>query len=397
MNKTLKIYIGLLALLFVGFVIIEFSSTPPVNWSKTYNENHKIPYGTFILRTELQSLFPNSEINDIKTTPYEYFDSFYSWDDSLYSTHGNFIHIRDRTEIDEVSAQELLDFTNHGNTVFFSSNYLPERFLDSLYLDTTNDYNFKGKAELSLANPIFEKDSITILRGLNNIYFSSVDTLNTTVLGYQNFDSIPRVNFIKVAYGSGNILLHLQPVAFTNYSLLKNENKKYAAAALSYLPEDDLFYDSKIKKGQELGGSPLRFILSQPALKWSLYLALASLILFMIFNAKRRQRIVKVINPLENSTVEFTKTIGNLYYETKDHNNIINKKSTYFLENIRRVYMLDTQILDDKFVKNLAKKSGKKIDKTKRVINLIVYLRAKQECTEENLLSLNNAIEEFYA
>ena len=46
-------------------------------------------------------------------------------------------------------------------------------------------------------------------------------------------------------------------------------------------------------------------------------------------------------------------------YETKDHDNLIEKKITYFLEYIRRVYYLDTQILNDKFVKNLSLKSGK--------------------------------------
>ena len=80
---------------------------------------------------------------------------------------------------------------------------------------------------------------------------------------------------------------------------------------------------------------------------------MVSLLIFILFNAKRKQRVVKVIKPLENSTIAFTKTIGNLYYETKDHNNLIDKKITYFLEFIRRKYYLDTQLLDEKFMKNL--------------------------------------------
>ncbi len=396
MNKTIKLYIGLLILLFIGAIIIEFSSIPPIDWRPTFNEKHKKPYGTYILRNELSSLFLDNEINDIKVTPYEYFDEYYDWIDSVYTTQGNYIYINEFTDVDEVSAQELLDFASHGNSIFFSSNYFPDLFLDSLRIETTNNYNFNGSAALSFANPIFKNDSITVRKRLSDIYFSSIDTLYTTVLGYQKFDSIPRVNFIKMEYGFGYIYLHLQPLAFTNYHLLKNNNKKYAAAALSYLPDDTIFFDSRNKDGDKLGSSPLRFILSQPALRWSLYLGLMSLLLFMIFNAKRKQRIIKVIKPLVNSTVDFTKTIGNLYYETKDHNNIINKKSTYFLEYVRRTYYMDTQLLDDKFVKNLATKAGKDLDKTKRVINLIVYLKAKQICSEENLLSLNNAIEDFY-
>ena len=121
-----------------------------------------------------------------------------------------------------------------------------------------------------------------------------------------------------------------------------------------------------------------------------------SFVLFIIFNAKRKQRIVEVIKPLENTTVAFTKTIGNLYYETKDHNNLIDKKITYFLEYIRRIYYLDTQLLDEKFRKNLSVKSGKDKETTKKLIDLIVYLKAKPVCTEADLLNLNNTIEDFY-
>ena len=116
----------------------------------------------------------------------------------------------------------------------------------------------------------------------------------------------------------------------------------------------------------------------------------------MVYNAKRRQRIVKIIKPLTNTTVDFTRTIGNLYYETKDHNNLIDKKITYFLEHIRHVYYLDTQLLDDKFMYNLALKTGKDKAETKKIIDLVARLRAKQMCTEDDLLKLNKAIESFY-
>lgn len=396
MNKTIKIYIGLLVLLFVGAIAIEFSKPKPINWTRTFNETHTIPYGTFVLYNELPNIFPKSKIQDIAVSPYEYFDDYYSWGDSTYLTAGNYMLIDDYAEVDDVSAQELLDFISHGNTIFMSSNYLPQKFLDTLGIELENDFDFTGEAQFSLANPSFKNDSITIDRGLSNIYFSKLDSTKTTVLGYQKFNETERINFIKVNHEFGNVYLHLQPMAFTNFSLLKKDNKKYAAAILSYLPDGNIFYDSRNKKRTELGNSPLRFILSQPALKWAWILGLVSLIIFIFFNAKRKQRIVKIIKPLENSTIAFIKTIGNLYYETKDHNNLIDKKITYFLESIRRKYYLDTQLLDEKFVKNLALKSGKDQRKTQKTINLIVHLKAKQVCNEDDLKNLNKTIEDFY-
>jgi hypothetical protein len=396
MNKTVKIYLVLLVLIIIGVSAIELSKPKPINWSKTYNETHKIPYGTFILFDQLKTLFPDSEVKHIRVTPYEYFDDFYNWEDSTYSVSGTFMHINNFADLDDVSAQELLDFAAHGNDIFLSTNYPPQKILDTLKIDIKNNYSFKGKASFSLTNPIFLNDSITIKKGLENYFFSKLDSVTTTVLGYQKFDSIQHVNYVKVMHGSGNFYLHLQPLAFTNYHLLKENNQKYAAAVLSYLNDDTIHFDSRNKVGENLGDSPLRFILSKPALRWAWYLGLLTLICFIIFNAKRKQRIVKVIKPVENTTVAFTKTIGNLYYETKDHNTIIDKKITYFLEYLRREFYLDTQLLDEKFVKNLSLKANTKKETVKRLINLILQLKAKRHCEEADLLRLNKAIEAFY-
>jgi hypothetical protein len=396
MNKTVKIYLVLLVLIIIGVSAIELSKPKPINWSKTYNETHKIPYGTFILFDQLKTLFPDSEVKHIRVTPYEYFDDFYNWEDSTYIVSGTFMHINNFADLDDVSAQELLDFAAHGNDIFLSTNYPPQKILDTLKIDIKNNYSFKGKAFFSLANPTFANDSITIKKGIENYFFSKLDSVTTTVLGYQKFDSIQHVNYVKVMHGSGNFYLHLQPLAFTNYHLLKENNQKYAAAVLSYLNDDTIHFDSRNKVGENLGDSPLRFILSKPALRWAWYLGLLTLICFIIFNAKRKQRIVKVIKPVENTTVAFTKTIGNLYYETKDHNTIIDKKITYFLEYLRREFYLDTQLLDEKFVKNLSLKSNTKKETVKRLINLILQLKAKRHCEEADLLRLNKAIEAFY-
>ena len=396
MSKTLKIYLGILILLVVGLAVVEFSRPKPINWKKTFNEKHKIPYGTFIFYEELSNLFPDSEIENIRVTPYEFFDDYYSWKDSVYLTSGTYMIIDEYPNIDGVSAQELLDFASHGNDIFMSSNYFPTKLLDSLGFKISNDFDFEGQSEFSFTNPALENDSITIAKGLSNIYFSEIDTAYTTVLGYQKFDDSEHVNFIKTSWGDGYFYLHLQPTAFTNYNLLKKSNRKYVSSVMSYLKDDTIYFDSRNKTRQNLSDSKLRFIFSQPPLRWAWYTMLLATLLFMIFNAKRRQRIVNIKVPLKNTTVAFIKTIGNLYYETKDHNNLIDKKITYFLEYIRRVYYLETQVLDDKFVKNLSLKSGKDENDVKKLINQIVHLKAKTSCNEGDLLRLNKSIEDFY-
>ncbi|UAB75560.1 DUF4350 domain-containing protein [Mesoflavibacter sp. SCSIO 43206] len=396
MNRTIKIYVGLL-ILFLGLIaFIELTKERPINWKPTYNERHKIPFGTYIFHEELENVFSDKEFTDVRKTPYEFFDEYYNWEEDEYTITGNFIHIAQYSEMDDISAQELLDFVSYGNTVLMSSNYFPKRLKDSLGFNTTNEYDLKGNSYFTLTNPRFKTDSITIDRGINNFHFSKLDKDLTTVLGHQTFDSIAFPNFIKVKHYDGQFLLHLQPIAFTNYSLLKKNNKKYTEAVLGYLPEDNIYYNSLNKANTNVSGSKLRFILSQDALRYAWYLGLISLFLFLIFNAKRRQRIVKEIKPHENTTVAFTKTIGNLYYETKDHNNLVEKKITYFLEYLRRVYFLDTQVLDERFTKLLIQKSGKDKEQIQQLVKSIVHLKAKPQCTEADLIHLNKQIEDFY-
>ncbi|SFT09355.1 hypothetical protein SAMN04487906_2906 [Zhouia amylolytica] len=409
MNKTLKVYIGVLILLIIGIFVLEITKPTPIDWSPTFNEKHTKPYGLKVLYQELPSLFKNQELLDINITPFEYFDNTFDQVDSTYGIKGSYLYIHDDYMVDEVSAEKLLDFAGEGNSIFISSTQFPQTLKDSLDFKIKYEYSFSGKATLTLANPQFSRDSITIDKNAQDIYFKELDSLTTIVLGFHSISNEAEIldinqkealkdhiNFVKINYKSGTFYLHTQPYAFTNYYLLKENNFKYIENVMSYLPDQTILFDSVNKEGKELGSSPFRFILSEPSLKWAWYICLIVLITFMVFNAKREQRTIRIIKALPNTTVDFTKTIANLYYETKDHSNLINKKITYFLEKIRTDYFIDTDNLDDKFAKNLALKAGKNKESMLKLVRLIKYLKSRGSHSEAHLLELNKQIEEFY-
>jgi hypothetical protein len=118
---------------------------------------------------------------------------------------------------------------------------------------------------------------------------------------------------------------------------------------------------------------------------------------FMIFNAKRKQRIVPIINPLPNTTVDFTKTIGNLYYQEGDHTTIIDKKIIYFLERVRNEYLMDTTKLDADFVKKLHQKSGKDYFIIEKAVFLINnHRKSPHTSIEDDLVEINKALEKVF-
>lgn len=397
MNKTIKIYIVFLVLLFVGIIFIDANRPKPIDWSPTYGINDKIPFGMYVFNEESDAVFKNQKVTKVFETAYEYFEPLYDYDSlvNTYTKKGTVLSISENYLIDDESTQEILYFVQHGNKAFISSKNFPQKLMDSLKFKYSAKFEASDSLKSWVANPKLGSKKYDITMGAGNTYFDKIDTLYTTVLGYQG-NKEKLVNFIKVPYGSGEFYLHTQPTAFTNYHLLKENHAEYASKVLSYIDNEDIFWMIKSQSGIVVSSSPLRYILSQPALKWAMYISLIGIIIFIIFTAKRKQRIIPIIKPLPNTTVDFTKTIGNLYFQEGNHDNIIEKKIIYFLEKIRTEYLLDTVILDDVFIKKLHQKSAKKLEDIERVVYLINQHRKNyHQAIESDLISLNTAIEKI--
>ena len=45
MNKSIKIYIFILILIFIGIIWADASKEKPIDWTETFSLNDKIPFG----------------------------------------------------------------------------------------------------------------------------------------------------------------------------------------------------------------------------------------------------------------------------------------------------------------------------------------------------------------
>lgn len=398
MDKNIKIYIAILVFVLALILVADRDQPKPIDWAPTYSVNDKIPLGLYVFDKEIHGFLKPQKLEKIVTeTPYEFLDSKYDEDTLVenYSIKGTFLNISEENNIDDQSITEIFYFVSHGNNAFLSMKEFPRAILDSLKLRTNVNFGLPDSNSIWLANKKVSSKTYHLKEGVGDNYFSKIDTLQSTVLGYQNY--IPKqkhVNFIKVAYKNGYFYLHTQPAAFSNFHLLKKDHYQYAENVLSYLPKGDVFWYTKGINDEKISQSPLRYIFSQPALKWAWYLSLIGILIFIIFNAKRKQRIVPILKPLPNLTIDFTKTIGNLYYQEGDHDNIIDKKIIYFLERIRNEYLLDTTKLDDDFIKKLHLKTSKDQTDIRELVFLInEHRKSYHGSLEEDLIRINNAIE----
>lgn len=390
MSRKVTIYVVLLALV-IGLIIFIDSSRPkPIDWRPTYGFEDKNPLGLYVLNKEAPTLF-KGDVKKMSVTPYEFFEGQYDYEKKEYKAKGTFLNISQESTLDPESVKELIYFAEHGNTVLLSMNRFPQQLLDTLQVGTDSEFIKADSVKIYVGKPGKSKSEYYFNEGMGFTYFDSIKNPYAKVLGYHNAQGQPRPNLIKIPMGDGSFLLHTQPVAFSNFHLLKGNHYKYAEEVASFVKDGNIYWFTIREKG--ISTSPLRYILAQPALKWALYFGLIGIVIFMFFNAKRKQRIIPIIPPVRNTTVDFIKTIGNLYYQEGNHHTIIDKKIIYFLEKIRNEYMIDTYSLDDDFVEKLHLKTGKPVDEIRNLVRIIKVHRHKFESTEADAIELNKAIE----
>lgn len=379
--------------MFALIIFMEATKPTPINWFPSYASHHKIPYGTYVLNKEFKKLFKDTEIQTINQSPYQFLQDT--------TKNGTYFFLNGTLNFGKEEFNELLKFVERGNDVFMSTNGAS---IDTLGLETKQLVSnaFKEHAYYKLLNINLDTTTYSFDRKNSNLVFSKIDTLKTTVLGalvIKNSDTVNAatgINFIKTTHGKGHFYFHTLPLAFTNYSMLKDSNHKYVASVLSYLDDSKpIFYDGYYKAGKTQVTSPMHYILSSDNLRWAYYTALIGVLFFVVFKGKRTQRIIPVLTPLKNQTLAFTRTIANMYFEKSAHKDIATHKINYFLEYIRTQFHIPTTTINEEFYTFVALRSRNTAEEVQQLFKKIDIIQNSSVITKEQLIALNSAIEHF--
>lgn len=383
--KDFKIYLSIASALMIVFLIAQYNKPTPVDWTPSLYYNDKIPFGTYITYNQLSQLFPKTKVVKTNTSIYHAFH------DSLVSG-GNYIIIAKSVKINKLDFSELAKYIKAGNSVFISSFNFNGFLADTLKISTAYEVK-KGTSSLVFTNSRLN-GTYKFDRDISNQYFDDFDTAKATVIGKNVYG---HVTFLNFKIGKGNLFLCTNPGIFSNYALLSNNGADYAAKALSYLPVTGTIYWDEFQNGDiPPDQSPFRVFFSNPSLQWAYYLSLASLIIFVLYEMKRRQRIIPVIEPLKNSTLEFVTTVGQVYYEKRNNANIAHKKILYLFVYLRDAHNIKTGKPDQELADMLTAKLGISTDLSGELINIINQLDKQTYVTDSQLIKLNKLIEQFY-
>jgi hypothetical protein len=412
MNKDRKLLL-FVAVSLVIIVIADWMQPRPVDWTQSYSNRDTIPYGAYGLFRVIPELFPGSEVTTVQLPAYDWLSRRNSGQDA----ESMLIFINNNLVFDQYETGLLLEFAENGGTVFLSAEQFSDPLKDSLGIRIEEGMlsNMGLRGINLLGDHVSDSTGISVVREQSGVHapiyrfpsflvtsaITRYDSLNTEVLGMRGraahgFNEGEAVNYIAVKRGGGMVYVHTMPATLTNYFLVDDASNGYIWEVMTQLPGRHIHWDEYKKVMTAEAQTPLRFILSISTLRYALYLGLFTLLLFILFSAKRRQSVIPIHKRPVNATVAFVKTVTNLFFGRADHKDLAERKIIYLFDYFRKELGLE-QVTGEMITPGaVAARSGIEEQKIEELFSSIAKVRERSFIGANDLKLLNAQIETFY-
>ncbi len=350
--KGARKFIILMVLLFVGLFVLQMRLPKKFVWNQTYSHADKQPFGCYVFDSVLSQSMPNG----YQVTR----QSFLQINEAYKGKNVSVLTIMDSQDFSSTDVNQLLAIANRGGKVMLVyGSEQGEELAKKLKVEVEgyNSFNLnyllrkKGQGQKVMDFIYWDSESLVYP---NSKYLTYDDMLGTNIkcssdipatrLAYcynrpYNIRRAKESVAVSVPYGKGKVFLLSTPLLFTNYGMLTGNTSEYIFRLMSQIADLPVIRTEAYMTTEammEAQQSPLREFVKRPALRWALYLTMLGVILFMIFTARRRQRVIPIITPPANKSLEFIQLIGTLYYQRKDHADLVRKKFLLFTAEVRR-------------------------------------------------------------
>lgn len=438
MNNS-KIFVFIIALLLVVAILIELSVPKQFDWEPTFSHKSEQPFGSQLFDS-LAKMSMKNGYSVSNTTFYQLRKLGSKKPQSVITLSADYYEGVSSTEMNS-----MLAFVADGNKVLFCTHGFSSEILDTLELNMDEGNFYFGMFKKSgLYGLLYDMDTLVwdkdflykkqvynVFSELTNSSFKlGNDTIYSEKYDETNIDSIAlaedqetevytigcdtlvrktseewkpiawkleegnkRPVVMKRKWGKGEIVVCSTPLLFTNYGIMDGKNVSFVYRVLNTVSDNpvtrltNLGDDDPTESNVSL--SPMRFFITNPPLRWAMYMALLTLLLFMIFTARRRQRVIPVIKKPENYQLEFAKLIGTLYYQEGIHGDLVRKKYLFFTEFLRREIQIDIDedAEDEDNFNTLSRHTGMPLsDVSARIKTVRRACRSDMSMTEEEMI-----------
>ncbi len=398
--KVKKRYLYFLITVVALYTYFELTKPAELDWSETYHFRDKIPFGTQVTHDLLQDI-TGGEATHTFRTPYELI--------TTEANDDNILMLSSVSTTSKLDVEALLEHSAKGHTVLIGAENFrgaladtlgfgmafDEQILSSNVSDMQEALAGESIMDVNFVNSTFPNETYSFPSVAVSTFFIDIADSSFETLAVNEEDQPVLIRYRAI--DDGALFLTTIPLALTNYFVLSEETASFAESLLSLFPEgESLTHNEYYQMGRMESSSIFRFLLRHEALRWAYFTTLVSIIFFVLFEVKRRQRPIPIMTPLKNTTLEFVSTLGRLHYRQLNHTNLAKKRVQYWLEFVRSHYNISTRTLDDEFVNELSKKSGK----DRRWLELLSKTASKVQedgkLQESELMAFEKLLNKFY-
>lgn len=391
-------------------VVFAFDNEKTYSWDENFRAASDQPYGTKFMKELLEEFREGKFVIHEKNSLGEILD------DKELQRNTNYVFIGESLFLSKEDTEKLKTFLYEGNNVFIAAKEIPE-FVADIYTaecgsEVMLEDNRQRTPSMNFYHPSFHRkfgyrysyryiyeDAEYNWRTFSSLLFCDSTKLLTPI-GYLEPDQI---NFLRIPHGRGFLYLHSNPAAFTNYFLIQKEKVEYAAAIFSHLKGENTIWE-EFGKIPMMGGdgdglnSPLYYIMQQPSLKYAWWMIVAGGLLYVVFAAKRTQRVIPVLEAKTNTSLEFVRMIAALHFQNKNHMDMARKKMKYFVYFIRSKYGIHGQPVTEDMIVRLSEKSKVPLQDVQAIFkfNRLVEEGSNGVIDESRLSNFFDVIENFY-
>lgn len=386
-------------------------------WPVTFYPNDKSPYGCFMLQEMLAEMLGSDNV-EFPFVAGESFANEHQDTGALYIMFGYDVFMRD------VDWKGIVEFAERGNTVLIAVQNLPYD-IDEEYFDYELEDYWSQNIQLTLFNgqitsaftyqQNFMPSTLT-WTGIDN--YVNLNIQQWKPLGKAVVGNDVMYNLIEFEAGKGKLIFCTTPIIFTNFAM-KNGTYYYTEGFFSSLQFSKVYFDEYARvpypeyyksnvwdDEQEAPSessdsnpssyrSPLDFLMRNPALAISYLFIILTLITYVIFNSKRRQRAIPVaVKPL-NLSVQFAETVARMYFHEGRPEDLLRQQERIFYHVSRKKYRVDTRDLSGRSEELLVVRSGKSKELVASIFNILRRLKNNERISQKDVNQMHEYLEQL--
>lgn len=398
---SVRLYLLGVVLLMGALVAVEATRPRPLDLTIRLEREGAAPFDAEVFYASLPAWL-GQPVEPVAVPPFERLA------DSS-ETGRTYVFLTQTFEPDPVEAARLLDFVARGNTVFVATQEIYGAFADSLgrTFDVGDPVALQMMTTVDSFLPFGEGLGADTLRlhapgvagdyafpiGLQRREVFGFDERRTERLGSDAADEEPTL--VRIAWGGGHVLVSSTPLAFTNAALTGDgEGPAYVGAVLAALPDQPVWWDDTAKPHATQARTPLRVVLTTPALRWAYLLLVAAGVLFAAFRGRRWQRPVPVIAPPPNAQRAFAETVGRLHFAHRDDARLGRRVAEGVRDRLRSELRIPEPAWDDATARLAAARAGVPEDEALALFRTLA--RVARRPTPDDLIRLDARIAAFF-